>query len=133
VGCSAALVAVVDDDHRVLESLESLLSSAGHAVVGFASAQAFLDSGALELVDVLISDIGMTSVDGLALRALARDRRPDLPVLLVSGRADLIEEARRQNVPGAVMFAKPFQSASLLGAVERELTTRRSSSSREGC
>jgi FixJ family two-component response regulator len=119
---------VVDDDHRVLESLESLLSSAGHLVVGFESAQALLDSGSLGRIDVLISDIGMTSVDGFALRTIAQAQRPDLPVLLVSGRTDLLEQARRRNVPSAVTFAKPFKTSCLLGAVERELAAKRCSS-----
>ena len=57
-------VAVIDDDQRVLESLENLLESAGYTVRLFTSAQAFLKDEAFAKVDCVISDIGMPAIDG---------------------------------------------------------------------
>jgi FixJ family two-component response regulator len=112
---------VVDDDHRVLESLESLFLSAGYSVLGFGSAQAFFAHGTLDRVDIVISDIGMTPIDGIALRRRVQEQRPDVPVLLVTGHAELFERARRLDVPSSMLFSKPFDSDALMAAVGREL------------
>ena len=61
------VIAVIDDDPRVIESLEDLLESAGYAVRCFSSAESFLASDLLEL-DLLITDVGLPNVDGLQLR-----------------------------------------------------------------
>ncbi len=76
-------IAVVDDDARVLESMEDLLESAGHAVRLFSSAQSLFDDGILPQIDCLIADIGMPVVNGFELRRLAQDARPTLPVILI--------------------------------------------------
>ena len=82
------IVAVVDDDQSLLESLESLLESAGFSVRPFTSATALLDSGALPGIDCLISDIGLPDMDGLELARVARASRPRLPVILITGQPD---------------------------------------------
>jgi FixJ family two-component response regulator len=89
---SECAVAVIDDDTRVLESLENLLESAGHTVRLFTSAQAFLKDEAFAKVDCVISDIGMPAIDGFELERLARTARPELPVILITGRQELIKE-----------------------------------------
>jgi len=77
------VVAVVDDDSRVLESLEDMLESAGYRVRLFASAKQFLDTAMAE-VDCVISDIGMPGADGFELQQIIRNSRPTLPVILTS-------------------------------------------------
>ena len=77
---SKPIVAVVDDDQRMLQSLEDLLESAGHCVLAFASAQTLLDSSSLPEVDCLITDIGMPGMDGFELERLMGERRPEVPV-----------------------------------------------------
>ncbi|TIX37521.1 MAG: response regulator transcription factor, partial [Mesorhizobium sp.] len=52
------VVAVVDDDPRVLESLQDLLESAGYSARSFSSARSLLESG-LTKVDAIITDISM--------------------------------------------------------------------------
>src|SRR5262249_28459416 len=84
-----SLVAIVDDAPRLLESLEELLESAGHAVRAFSSAQTLLDSDALPDIDCLITDIGMPGMNGFDLQSLVSERRPDLPVFLITGRHEL--------------------------------------------
>ena len=61
------LVAIVDDDARMVESLENLLESEGYSTRSFASGRSFLEGG-LAGFDLLITDIGMTGMDGFDLR-----------------------------------------------------------------
>jgi FixJ family two-component response regulator len=110
------VVAVVDDDLRVLESLENLLESAGYAVRLFRSARELLDRCAFAEIDCLISDIGMPFMDGCELQRLAHAARPELPVILVTGRA-LSDQAMAAIQDSQGCFQKPFNGQQLLAAV----------------
>ena len=108
------VVAVVDDDPRVLESLEDLLESAGYVARSFSSAGPLL-AGGLSGVDLLITDIGMPGTNGFELRDLVKRARPDLPVFLITGRHEIADQHRAQGVSGS--FRKPFDVKRLLAAV----------------
>ena len=114
-----SVVAIVDDDQRLLESLEDLLESAGHAVRRFSSAQTLLDSNALLEIDCLITDIGMPGMDGFELQRVMRERRPDLPVILITGRHEIAELPRAKH---NWFFRKPFDGQALLAAIGDALT-----------
>lgn len=115
------VVAVVDDDPRVLESLEDLLESAGYVAYSFSSAGSLLACGLLD-VDVLITDIGMPGTSGLELRDLVKKARPELPVFLITGRHEIADQARAQGISG--FFRKPFDGQALLAAVANALNGR---------
>lgn len=108
------LVAVVDDDPRLLKSLGELLESDGHVVRSFSSAEALLAEGLSDL-DVLITDIGMPGLSGLELRDLVEKVRPNLPVILITGRHEIADRLRAGGV--ARLFCKPFDGPALLAAV----------------
>src|SRR4051794_36666278 len=82
---SGSMIAVVDDDRRILGALEILLESADYAARLFASGAALLESNCLEDIDCLISDIGMPGMDGFELLRLVRHARPGLPIILITG------------------------------------------------
>jgi len=116
-------VALIDDDPRVLESLENLFESAGYGVRKFASAKALIDAG-LSDVGCLITDIGMPTVDGFELHDLVKKVRPDLPVFLITGR-DVAGDQRRALVNGTSgFFRKPFDGPALLAAVGNALDSK---------
>ena len=114
------VVAVVDDDHRTLESLADLLEAAGYEVRLYSSATMVWKRGGLSGIDCLISDIGMPDMDGFELRRLALAERPELPVILITGRPEvrtqcssLIERDR--------YFEKPYDGQQLLAAIRSAL------------
>ncbi len=109
-----SVVAVVDDDPRVLESLEELLESAGYVARSFSSAGALLSSG-MSGVDLLITDIGMPGMSGFELRDKLKVTRPELPVFLISGRHEIVDQQRAQEAGG--LFHKPFDGQVLLAAI----------------
>lgn len=115
------VVAIVDDDPRLLESMENLLESAGYVPRSFSSAEAFIVSGPSNL-DVLITDIGMPGMNGFELRDLMKKTRPELPVFLITGRHEKVEQGRTAGASG--FFRKPFDARALLAAVERVLDDR---------
>src|SRR5687767_11580194 len=105
---ASATVAVVDDDPRLLESLSELLESAGYSVRPFGSGQVLLaDKAALAEIDCLIADIGMPGIDGFELEKLVRQARPELPVILITGRHEIADQ-RRAIAQGSRFFRKPF-------------------------
>jgi FixJ family two-component response regulator len=111
-------VAIVDDDPRLLESLEDLLESAGYETRAFSSAGKLLAGGLLDL-DLLITDIGMPGTDGFELRDMVTKERPDLPVFLITGRHEIADQSRAKGNGG--FFRKPFDAQRLLLAVSEAL------------
>jgi FixJ family two-component response regulator len=112
-----AVIAVVDDDPRILESLEELLESAGYQARLHASGSSLL-AGGISDIDCLITDISMPVMDGLELRARVKQLRPDLPVFLISARRDLGQHA---GVGAGEFFPKPFDGSTLLAAISKAL------------
>jgi FixJ family two-component response regulator len=108
------LIAVVDDDPRLLESLEDLLESAGYVARSFSSAGSLFTRG-LSGVDLLITDIGMPGTDGFELCDLVKKTRPELPVFLITGRHEIADQGRARSTSG--FFRKPFDAQALLAAV----------------
>lgn len=112
-----AVIAVVDDDLGVLASLALLLESADYEVRLFPSAAALLESGELRLIDCLISDLGMPDMDGFGLGRVAQAARPDLPIVFVTGRPELLASSAVVGLGPHRWFTKPFNSQQLLAAV----------------
>jgi FixJ family two-component response regulator len=114
------MIAVVDDDPRVLESLENLFESAGYGVRMFSSAQALMDAG-LSGIDCLITDIGMPAMDGFELHDAVKKARPDLPVFLITGRHEIGDQQRASAKDINGFFRKPFDGPALLAAIGHAL------------
>lgn len=114
------VVAIVDDDPRLLESVGDLLESAGYVARSFPSATSLLVNGLSDL-DLLITDIGMPSMDGFELRDLVKRLRPELPVFLITGRHEIADQSRAQGISG--FFRKPFDAQALLAAIANALNT----------
>ncbi len=119
------LVAAVDDDFRVRESITSLLESAGYAPVVFSSAEEFLQSGTLAVATCVISDVRMPGMDGIELQRRIRLERPKLPVILISAHHN--PEVRQKAIDeGAVdVLYKPFDATDLLKIIQSVLSNSR--------
>jgi FixJ family two-component response regulator len=118
------VVAVVDDDSRTLESLADLLEAAGYEVRLYSSAMRAWNDRRWSEIDCLVSDVGMPDMTGFELRRLAQTMRPELPVILITGRpefrlqhASYIERDR--------YFEKPFDGPQLLAAIRTALGSAR--------
>lgn len=116
-----SIIAVVDDDRRILESLGSLLESADHAVYLFESAAAMLDSACLARITHLISDIDMPVMDGFELLGIVQAQRPDLPVILITGQFSRLNQARSLDRGRYQLLEKPFSGQALLSMIGARL------------
>ena len=120
-----SVIAVVDDDRRVLESLENLLDSANYDVRSFSTGKALLESRGLLEIDCLISDVAMPLMDGFELARTVQAVRPGLPVILVTGRPELLHRAPPDRPGHYRVFKKPFDGQELLTALALMLRSSR--------
>ena len=120
----AQTVLLVDDDIAMRQSTEQALELAGHTVRTFASAEEALTVAGPGLDGVVITDIRMPGMDGMTLLQRLGELDPDLPVILITGHADvaLAVEAMRR---GAYDFIeKPFSIQALGAVLKRALDHR---------
>ncbi len=118
------IVATVDDDPRLLESLRDLLESVGYSVRSFGSARSFLeDKVALSESDCLVADIGMPVVNGFELGELVKQERPELPVILITARHETADQ-QRATAQGSRFLRKPYDDQALLAEIGQALQSR---------
>ncbi len=116
------VIAVVDDDSRVRESLASLIESAGFTARVFSLAKEFLQEDFVAGTSCLITDVRMPGMDGLDLQRCVRLERPELPVIFITAHHD-DEVERCALAQGAALFIrKPFDAEELLRAVKTALS-----------
>jgi len=117
----AARVFVIDDDDAVRASLRLLLESEGLAVVDFPDAESFLATCSDASRGCVISDIQMPGCSGLELQAMLEARGIALPLIMLTGHAD-VPAAVQSLKAGAVDFIeKPFDPPRLLEQVRLAL------------
>jgi FixJ family two-component response regulator len=122
---TGSLVLVVDDDESLRRSLERLLRVSGHDVRSFPSATAFLDYPDPDCPCCLVLDIRMPSLTGLDVQLAINEADRALPIILMTGYADM-ETAIVGMKAGAVDFLlKPFDDGQLLEAVSNALSRSR--------
>ena len=116
-----ATVFVVDDDPSVRRGLERLLRTAGHRVESFASAREFLERPEHDGPRCLVLDVRMPGQSGLDLhdRLVASGR--DIPVIFITGHADVPMAVRAMKAGAVDFLSKPFDDAELLGAARQAL------------
>ncbi len=116
---SRRLVAVVDDDDAVRDSLRFLLEIVGHSVVTYSSAAQFLLEAPVDQLSCLVVDQHMPDQTGLQLVSRLRSRGITLPVALITGSPspDMVRLARDLDV--AKVLEKPLDDEVLLDFIER--------------
>jgi FixJ family two-component response regulator len=123
----ASIVFVVDDDESLRRSLDRLLRVNGHTVRSFPSAAAFLDHPDPDCPCCLVLDIRMPQLTGLDVQRAVNEADRALPIILMTGFAD-VETCVVGMKAGAVDFLlKPFDDDQLLRAVAAALHRSRDS------
>ena len=111
-------ILVAEDNPAVREFIVRALQSSGAYLVAVADGQQALDALAKESFDVLVTDIVMPNVDGIALALKATRQYPDMRIVMISGYAQ--ERMRAHNLDALVhrIIAKPFSLEEICEAVQ---------------
>ncbi len=119
---SVSVIAVVDDDESVRESLHGLLRSLGYRVRVFTSGEEFLKANQLSETYCLILDVRMPGMTGIELQRQLRARNLGIPIIFITAHGD--DETNTQALGGgaAAFLIKPLSEESLLGALNLALT-----------
>lgn len=118
------VIAIVDDDESFLQATMSFVRSLGYSAAAFPSADAFLNSNAVENTDCLITDLQMPGMSGIELQNYLLAQGNRVPVIFVTAFPET--EARGDALrAGAVGFlGKPFGDESLISCLNKALSTR---------
>lgn len=116
-----SLVSVVDDDESVRESLPDLLRLSGFAAQAFSSAEAFLASDVVSETSCLLLDVAMPGMSGPDLQQELTRRRQKIPIVFITGLADVSIRSRLLARGADECLFKPFSEAALLDAVRAAL------------
>jgi len=120
-----ARVLVVDDKQLMRESMALTLRRHGHDVAAAADGRAALDALAHERAEVVVTDLKMARMDGVALLQQVKTRWPDTEVVLITA-FGTIDVAVRAMKAGAFDFLqKPFKAEHLTAVVDRAIERRR--------
>src|ERR1700685_3688653 len=112
------IVFVVDDDPSVREALESLIIQAGWRALVFASAQDFLEHPRTMVPSCLILDVTLPGLNGLELQSLIAGDRIDMPIIFITGHADVPMTVRAMKAGAVEFLTKPVPEEVLLSAIE---------------
>ncbi|WP_425075080.1 sigma-54-dependent transcriptional regulator [Sagittula sp. S175] len=115
-----ARIFIVDDDADHLSALADLIDASGYAVQTFGAAQDALDAMA-EQPDLLISDLRMPGMDGMAFLRQLRLRRLGMPVVMLTGHGDVGHAVEAIRAGAEDFLEKPYESAHLLAVIRRTL------------
>ena len=115
------MVAVVDDDESIRESLPDLLGEFGFRSKVFSSAEEFLSSASFGEVNCLALDIAMPGMTGFDLQKELRVRGHNIPIVFITAQKD--EAVRKKALEGgaAGFLVKPFSDTALLKALNTAL------------
>ena len=112
---------IVDDDKSMRWVLEKALSQAGFTTTTFASGEEALAQMAETQPDVIITDIRMQGMDGLALLALVHQRYAHLPVIVMTAHSDLDSAVKSYQSGAFEYLPKPFDLDDAIALVRRAL------------
>jgi FixJ family two-component response regulator len=117
------IVYAVDDDPAVLKATSRLLRSDGWTVVTFSSPREFLEQLRPETPGCAILDLSMPELSGLDLQRAMEARGCALPILFLTGKADVPSTVQAMKRGAADFLTKPVEADELLAAVRRAVET----------
>lgn len=128
-------VLLVEDDEAIASALSVALRKQGYVVNPVTRGKDAIHAVSSDLPDILILDLGLPDMDGLEVLKRIRKSHVDLPVLLLTARAELDDKVAGLDGGADDYLSKPFEMSELLARLrvfERRLTTARTATIRVG-
>jgi two-component system, LuxR family, response regulator FixJ len=120
-GQASKMVAIIDDDESICDSLRDLIESTGLEAQGFGSAEEFLAYDLHCEVGCLITDIRMPKMSGLQLQARLKEEECDIPIIFITAYGDAGMRIQAMREGAVEFFAKPFDHRLMLKTVRAAL------------
>src|ERR1700745_691263 len=114
---TSKLIAIIDDDEAMQDSLRDLVEAAGLVARCFGSAEEFLESDLHPRAACLIVDIRMPKMSGLELQARLNEEECNIPIILITAHGDARMRIRAMREGAVEFLAKPFDHHLLLKRV----------------
>lgn len=116
-------VFVIDDDAAARESLQAMVKSRGYEVRGFASAEEFLDKYAPDWVGCIVTDVRMPGMSGIEFLHRLKEKKVSLPVIVITGYADVPMAVQAMKAGAATFLEKPCQDQELASNIEQAMSS----------
>jgi len=121
------LVHIVDDDEAVRDALLELLDSVGMKAIGFQSADVFLADLNSNIAGCLVLDIRMPGMSGLELQKKLHEMDSTLPIIFITGHADVPMAIEAMKYGAVEFIQKPFRDQELLDCINTAMNNARQS------
>jgi two-component system nitrogen regulation response regulator NtrX len=118
-------ILIVDDEANIRRMLAGLLEAEGHTTAGAGDGDEAITAMEDEEPDIVLLDLALPRTDGLTLLERMRARWPDVPVVMMSGRATLSDAVRATRMGAFHFLEKPLSPEALLIAIGGALELRR--------
>ena len=120
-GIKNQIVYIIEDDPAVRKLIESLLRSVDQPYFSFESGQEFLDACDPEISGCIVMDIRMPEIGGMALLRLVREKGVQIPIIIITGYADVQLVVRAFKAGVMDFIEKPFKTQDLLDCIHEAL------------
>jgi UDP-3-O-[3-hydroxymyristoyl] N-acetylglucosamine deacetylase len=114
-------VLVVDDEERIRSSLRGILSDEGFRVVDTGHAPGVMGLIERESPAIVLLDVWMPEMDGIELLRRIKSEQPGVPVIMISGHANIQSAVAATKLGAADFIQKPFSVSGLLASIARAL------------
>jgi FixJ family two-component response regulator len=121
----APIVFVVDDDASVREAVGRLIASVGLRVETFGSTREFLDAKRPESPACLVLDVRLPDASGLELQRDLTEAGVRIPIIFITGHADVPMSVRAMKAGAVEFLTKPFRGQELLEAIQEAIARDR--------
>ena len=120
-GQTSKLIAIIDDNESMQDSLGDLIESGGFEAQCFGSAKAFLESDLHRRAACLIVDVLMPKMSGLELQAKLKEEGCNIPIIFITAHGDARMRIQAMRCGAVEFLAKPFDHQLLLKRVRSAL------------
>jgi FixJ family two-component response regulator len=129
---SEPIVFVVDDDASVREAVKKLISSVGLRVETFGSTREFLDGKRPDSPACLVLDVRLPDASGLELQHALAEAGVQIPIIFITGHADVPMTVRAMKAGAVEFLTKPFRGQELLDAIQVAIARDRVARNEQG-
>ena len=120
-----AEILLVDDEEALCTAAEKILAKEGYRINSVHTANEGLTKFETDGADLLITDLKLPDLDGIALLKRAKELRPTVEVIVISGHGTVERAVEAMKVGAYDFIGKPLDRAALLKAVSKALEKQR--------